>query len=132
MTQAAPVRNQQTGKVKNLFLWVVQALVAIQFLFSGGMKLAGTEPMLDMYNTIGWGQWFRYFTGVVEVSGAILLLISSTASRGALPLTATMIGALIAHFTVLHTSPTAAIVLLVQLGIVLWGRGLGLPSKQVS
>ena len=52
------------------------------FLLAGGLKLAGVEPMVAMFETIGLGQWFRYLTGGLEVTGAILLLIPTTVLVG--------------------------------------------------
>ncbi|PWT81235.1 MAG: DoxX family protein, partial [Blastocatellia bacterium] len=58
-----------------IILWVLQIAVAAMFLIAGGSKLAGAAPMVDMYNAIGVGQWFRYVTGTIEVGSAILLLV---------------------------------------------------------
>lgn len=42
---------------------------------------------------IGFGQWFRYFTGVVEILGGILVLIPWTAMTGLALLACTMASA---------------------------------------
>jgi uncharacterized membrane protein YphA (DoxX/SURF4 family) len=67
--------------------------------------------MVDLFSQIGLGQWFRVVTGVVEVTGAVALLIPGLASIGALWLGGTMVGAVATHLFVLHTSPVPAIVL---------------------
>jgi len=67
--------------------------------------------MVDLFAQIGLGQWFRVVTGVVEIAGAVALLIPGLASLGALWLGGTMIGAVATHVFVLHTSPVPAIVL---------------------
>jgi putative oxidoreductase len=41
------------------------------------------------------GQWFRYFTGVVQVAGGLLLLTPWTLTLGAVLLAGTMVGAAI-------------------------------------
>ena len=46
-----------------------------------------------MFHRIGIGDWFRYFTGVVEVLGGVLVLIRRTALIGFALLGATMLGA---------------------------------------
>ena len=33
--------------------------------------------MVEMFDKIGLGQWFRYLTGGLEVTGAILLLVET-------------------------------------------------------
>ena len=106
----------------NVGLWILQILLAMAFLFAAGFKLMGALPMVRQFDTLGLGQWFRYFTGIVEATGAILLLWPRRCGLGALLLVCTMIGAIIAHETRLGGNPTAAILFLVLSAIVLFGR----------
>ncbi|MEM7591395.1 MAG: DoxX family protein [Cyanobacteria bacterium P01_A01_bin.83] len=69
-------------------------------------------PAIAMFNDIGFGQCFRYLTGLIEVGGAILILIPSIAFWGALLLSLTMIGAISLHLFVLGGSPFTAMLLL--------------------
>ena len=62
----------------NITLWILQIFAAGMFLLAGGLKLAGAAPMVAMFEQIGIGQWFRYFTGGLEVACAVLLLIPGT------------------------------------------------------
>lgn len=57
----------------NLALWIVQALLAALFLFSGGMKLI--TPIEEMTKQIAMPGWFLRFIGVAEVLGAIGLIL---------------------------------------------------------
>ena len=91
--------------------WTLQGIVAVAFLAAGSAKLAGVPFMVDLFAQIGLGQWFRVTTGVVEVVGAIALLVPGLASIGALWLGGAMVGAVATHLFVLHTSPVPAIVL---------------------
>ena len=109
-------------KARNIVLWVIQVLVAAMFLVAGGSKLAGAAPMVQMYDAIGMGQWFRYVTGAIEVGSAILLLIPGMAGVGAPLLICTMIGAIITHLTVLHVPFPMPAALLVGTAVILWGR----------
>jgi putative oxidoreductase len=110
------------GKVKNIALLVLQIACAAMFLMAGALKLAGAEKMVETFATLGFGQWFRYFTGIVEVLGAVALVIPAIAGLSALSLAVVMVCAVIAHVAVLGGSPAPAIVLLVLVGIVAWGR----------
>jgi putative oxidoreductase len=102
----------QLGRpTRRIGAWTVQAIVAAAFLAAGSAKLAGVPFMVDLFQQIGLGQWFRVMTGVVEVAGAVALLIPGLASIGALWLGGTMVGAVATHLFVLHTSPVPAIVL---------------------
>ena len=110
------------SRLSTIAAWILQVLVAVSFLGAGGSKLMGAAPMVEMYNTIGLGQWFRYVTGVIEVGSAVLVLIPSLAVYGAVLLICTMIGAITAHFTVLHSPATGPIVLVCLAGAVAWLR----------
>jgi uncharacterized membrane protein YphA (DoxX/SURF4 family) len=59
----------------NMALWIVQALLAALFLFAGGIKLV--TPMEDMMKQmpLPLPDWFVILTGVVEVLGALGLVL---------------------------------------------------------
>lgn len=113
------VRSQTRGW-QNTALWIVKIVVALVFLAAGLAKLAGVQAMIDVFNTIGLGQWFRYVTGAVEVIGAVVLLIPSRAVFGALLLACTMVCAVITHLTVLPGSPVPAAILFALSAVIAW------------
>ena len=43
----------------NIVLWILQILAAATFFLAGGSKLSGVTPMVEMFDKIGLGQWFR-------------------------------------------------------------------------
>ena len=118
-TNALPA---DSGKVRLITLWILSGLVALAFLGAGGAKLAGAAAMVELFDKVGRGQWFRYVTGLLEVAGGVGLLIPRYAFYAAGLLAVVMVGAIIAHLTVLGTSPTAPVVLLVLSGIIAWLR----------
>lgn len=91
--------------------WVLQGIVATAFFAAGAAKLAGADYMVELFNEIGLGQWFRYATGLVEVIGAVALVAPGLIAAGGTLLGTTMIFATLTHVFVLHTSPVPAIVL---------------------
>jgi uncharacterized membrane protein YphA (DoxX/SURF4 family) len=93
-------------------LWIVKGLLALAFVAAGSAKLYGVPILVEEFQHIGLGQWFRYFTGGLEIFGAILLLLPQRAIFGALLLICIMIGATITHLFVIGGSPVPAIVLL--------------------
>jgi putative oxidoreductase len=111
-----------TGKGRLITLWILSGLVALAFLAAGGAKLAGVTAMVELFDKVGLGQWFRYFTGLLEVAAGIGLLISRYAFYAAVLLAIVMVGAIIAHVTVLGSSPAAPVVLLVLTGIIAYLR----------
>ena len=102
--------------------WALQGIVAAAFLAAGYAKLAGVPFMVDLFEQIGLGQWFRVATAVVEVTGAVALLVPGLASIGALWLGFTMVCAVATHVFVLHTSPVPAIVLGILNALVVYLR----------
>ena len=121
MSEAISTTRPQTAQGwRRAALWGVKILVALAFLAAGVAKLAGVQAMIDIFNVIGLGQWFRYVTGAIEVIGAILILIPSLAGLGALLLACTMAGAVITHLTVLPASPIPALILFALGAAIAW------------
>ena len=59
----------------NIALWIVQGLLAALFLFAGGMKLVvPIEEMLKQM-PLPLPGWFVWFTGIVELLGALGLIL---------------------------------------------------------
>ena len=103
-------------------LWTMRSLrilLALAFLAAGSAKLASVPMMVQVFDTLGLGQWFRYVTGVVEIVGAVALLIPSYAVLGAAWLGITMFFATLAHLFVLHTSPAPALTLLALSAVII-------------
>jgi putative oxidoreductase len=117
-TNALPTASK--GRI--ITLWTLSGLVALAFLFVGGGKLAGTTTMIELFDKVGIGQWFRYLTGLLEVSGGIGLLIPRYAFYAAVLLDIVMIGAIITHVAVVGGSPAPAASLFVLSGIIAWLR----------
>jgi hypothetical protein len=59
----------------NIILWIFQALLAALFLFAGGMKLVMPIEEMTKQMPLPLPGWFVRFTGVVEVLGAIGLIL---------------------------------------------------------
>jgi putative oxidoreductase len=84
--------------------WMLRGAIAFVFLLFGFEKFpSGADgPWIRFFDQVGWGQWFRYATGVVEVAGAVLVAVPVTARFGLAILAATMAGASFIHAFVLH------------------------------
>ncbi|MGQ0774856.1 MAG: DoxX family protein [Pseudonocardiales bacterium] len=111
----------------NIILWVLQVLVAALFLFAGVTKLIGVADMVALFDEIGFGQWFMYLTGALEVIGAVALLVPRFIALGALLLAGVMVGAVITNFA-LGENPLPAVILVVVTAIIAWGRRGLLPA----
>jgi putative oxidoreductase len=118
-------RNTPTlrrGSVAIIVLWVAQVALALMFLMAGGSKLAGVPAMVSLFDAIGVGQWFRYVTGIIEVTSGIALLVPAAALFGAMLLIPTMIGAIIVNVFIVPASPVIPLLLLLAAAAVAWVR----------
>jgi hypothetical protein len=82
--------------------------------------------MAQEFAQVGLGQWFRYFTGSLEMAGACFVLIPRFRLLGALLISLVMVGATIANLTVLH-QPPAAILTVILLALALGLAWLARP-----
>ena len=120
----------------NYALWIVQALLALLFLFAGGMKLV--LPIEEMTKQMPMPGLFLRFIGVCEVLGALGLILPWLLGirRGLTPLAAAglviiMIGATV---TTLATADVAMALIPLVVGIlaafVAYGRWRLVPHRQ--
>jgi uncharacterized membrane protein YphA (DoxX/SURF4 family) len=120
MTVAVP------NKAHTIVVWVLRVVLGLLFLYVGTTKLAGTGNTIDYFAAIGWGQWFRYFTGVLDIAGVVLLFVPRRTFYGAIVLACSVgLGTLISA-TVLRGNPTwgAPIMVIVPLIMTLLAIGL--------
>ena len=61
------------GRTVNVVLWIVQGLLALLYLFAGGIKL--TLPIEEMTKDVPMPGAFLRFIGVAEVLGALGLVL---------------------------------------------------------
>ncbi|VFR32657.1 hypothetical protein ANK1_4209 [plant metagenome] len=100
--------------------WGLRIFAAAAFLAAGGAKLVGVPMMVETFDHIGIGQWFRVVTGLVEVVGGVAILVPATAALGGLLLAITMLFAVLIHLFVIGGSAVPAIVLLAITATVFW------------
>ena len=97
---AEPPKITWVDRVKRI---VPPALIGVFFVLIGYTKFDG-DPKGMWYQTfeqIGLGQWFRVFTGAIQVGGGLLMCVPKTMVAGAAMVTATMLGAVVVDLLVL-------------------------------
>lgn len=111
------------SKTQVVVMWVLSGLLAAMFIGSGGMKLTGDVSGVAQH--FGYPIWFFYLIGLLEVVGAICLLIPRIAAEVGSFLIIIMLGALISHIRAgdgfMGLLP--ALLTLLSLGGVTWLRG---------
>jgi len=109
---------------------VLRVLLGVFFaVASAAPKLVGEAAAVQILDGIGAGDWFRYAIGLVELAGAIGLLVPRLTGAAATGLIGLMVGAAVTQVFVLDQP------LLVVAPIVLgccsqWSSGIG--SERVS
>lgn len=96
-------------------------MLAVIFLLSGAAKLAGLDFEIQAFQRWGYPIWFMYLVGVIEVSGAAVLMIKQLRALAAAGLSLFMTGAIVTH--VLHAEwPMMMLALTIMLfaGWVAW------------
>lgn len=106
--------------IGSIVLWVVRVALAAEFLYSGYLLFAGGHTE-QTFAEIGLGQWLRYVTGVLEVGGAIGLLIPRFGGPSALLLAGVMVGASITELFILpNGGPVLPLILLIACATLAW------------
>jgi len=99
--------------------WILRIALAVIFVVIGFVKIPGSiHPMwVRLFDRIGFGQWFRYFTALVEIVGGMLMLVPSATLVSVLLLASAMVGALLVHVFVIGIGFQTAVVVALLSGI---------------
>ena len=81
--------------------WFLRGAIGGAFAIFGWEKFDAHSMWPEFFQQVGFGQWFRYFTGVVEILAGVLILIPRTAVAGLALAAVTMAGAAGVHIFVL-------------------------------
>jgi putative oxidoreductase len=103
-----------------IVLWVLRVLIAALFLFASFMKLSGQPMMVQEFDTVGLGQWFRYLTGILELVGAVTVVTPSVSAFGAALLLLVDVGAFFAQVFVLRMDWIHTIVIGAVLAVLIY------------
>ncbi|WP_036173992.1 DoxX family protein [Massilia sp. 9096] len=111
------VNNQ--GRTVRVAIWLLRIVFSLGFLFFSVMKLSGRPAMVAEFETVGLGQWFRYFTGTLELIGAVTIVVPRFSIVGAIVMLTVDLGALFAHLTVLGCDWIHAVIMAALLGVLI-------------
>ena len=86
------------------FVWIFQLIAAGLFLYFGLFKFTGAETTVFIFDSLGMEPHGRYIIGVLEVLVGFLLLTPQLSGLGSFVGIGVMLGAVLAHATVLGLS----------------------------
>ena len=117
------------SRIDLLTAWLPRLAIAVVFVSVGWSKFR--DPMwVQLFGRIGFGQWFRYLTGVMQIAGGLLALVPRLAIVGIGILACTMIGASLVWIAfgqaLAAIVPGALLALLPVVGISEYNRSRGI------
>ncbi|SFA74799.1 DoxX-like family protein [Cohnella sp. OV330] len=103
----------------NIVLIVLQSFLIFPMIGGGATKLAGSKNFVEMFDSLRLPQWFRVVTGIVQIVGAIGLIVGYWKPEvllwAGIWIAFTMFVAVLAHFRVKHPAGSAVPALFITL-----------------
>ncbi|MFJ9692618.1 DoxX family protein [Kitasatospora sp. NPDC101183] len=120
-TTAAAVRS---GRAVVRTVWALRILLALFFALASALpKLLALPAATTVFDAIGWGHWFMYLTGLVELAGAVGLLVGRLAGAAAAALVVFLVFAFAVQLTAMHGENAGTpFLFMVPLAVVAWNR----------
>ncbi|MGN7356733.1 DoxX family protein [Paenibacillus sp. SAF-054] len=85
---------------------ILQSFLLVTMTFAGSSKLAGGKNFVEMFESLKLPQWFRVVTGIVQLAGAVGLLLGywhlEAATWAGIWIGITMIVACLLHLRIKH------------------------------
>lgn len=111
----------------NRTVWIItglRILLAVFFVFMASKNLMGDQQMVSDFARWGYPGWFRLLTAVLQIVGAVLLLLPSISFYGAVLLGCILVGAIVTHlrFDPPPTTISPIVFLVLTLALALWYR----------
>ena len=102
-----------------IITYILQGILALLFLMAGFGKVTGSKMHVEAFTHWRLPQWFRVVTGVVELTGAVLLIIGFwvpfSALAGSLLLGVTGIGGVLTHIRAKDSVKDTAMILVLAI-----------------
>ncbi|MFI2369537.1 DoxX family protein [Streptomyces sp. NPDC018833] len=122
-----------TGRRTDIAVRLLQIVLALFFaLASAAPKLVAHSSATEGFDRIGYGDWYMYLVGDLELAGAVALVIPILAGASAIALMGLMIGAFVTQITVFDgeyaITPVIFFVLLAIVARVRRGRTASLVA----
>jgi uncharacterized membrane protein YphA (DoxX/SURF4 family) len=112
------------GRAANTALWVLQIAAGLFFIGASAFpKLIGHDSARVGFDAIGYGDWFMYLIGTLELAGGIALMIPVLSGLAALCFMALMVGAFTYEVTVIESGFWyTPVIIFAVMAVIAWGR----------
>lgn len=117
--------TEQVGRgsrAGNIVLWVLQVVAALWFVMAAVGKFSGSPEIVATFGALGFGRWFMYVIGGLEVAGAVALFVPRLTGLAAVALTVLLVGAVVVQAFVVGSGVLMPLPLLVITAVIAWFR----------
>ncbi|MFF7993377.1 DoxX family protein [Kitasatospora xanthocidica] len=123
-TAATTTATAKSGKTLVRVVWTLRILLALFFALASALpKLLALPAATTVFDAIGWGHWFMYLTGLVELAGAVGLLVRRLAGPAATALIVFLAFAFLTQLTAMHGENAGTpFLFMAPLAVIAWNR----------
>ncbi|MFI5983684.1 DoxX family protein [Streptomyces sp. NPDC051555] len=117
-------KSGKSGRSANRVVWTLRILLALFFALASALpKLLALPAATTVSDAIGVGHWFMYLTGLVELAGAVGLLVRRLAGPAATALIVFLACAFVTQLTAMHGENAGTpFLFMVPLAVIAWNR----------
>ncbi|WBP92008.1 DoxX family protein [Kitasatospora cathayae] len=114
----------KSSKAAVRLVWTLRILLALFFALASALpKLLALPAATTVFDAIGWGHWFMYLTGLVELAGAVGLLVGRLAGLAATALIVFLVFAFATQLTAMHGENAGTpFIFMVPLAVIAWNH----------
>lgn len=114
----------KSGKTVVRVVWTLRILLALFFALASALpKLLALPAATTVFDAMGVGHWFMYLTGLVELAGAVGLLVRRLAGPAATALIVFLVFAFVTQLTAMHGENAGTpFIFMVPLAVIAWNR----------
>ncbi|MFG2819280.1 DoxX family protein [Kitasatospora sp. NPDC048365] len=118
------VTAPKQGKAVVRTVWTLRIVLALFFALASALpKLLAIPAATTVFDAIGVGHWFMYVTGLVELAGAVGLLLPRLAGPAATALIVFLVFAFVTQLTAMHGENAGTpFLFMVPLAVIAWNR----------
>ncbi|MFF2077985.1 DoxX family protein [Kitasatospora sp. NPDC058162] len=124
ITATATTTAGKSGRTAPRVVLTLRILLALFFALASALpKLLALPAATTVFDAIGAGHWFMYLAALVELAGAVGLLVRRLAGAAATGLIVFLVFAFVAQLTALHGENAGTpFLFMVPLAVIAWNR----------
>ncbi|MFJ7209151.1 DoxX family protein [Streptomyces sp. NPDC098789] len=117
-------KSSKSGNSAVRVVWTLRILLALFFALASALpKLLALPAATTVFDAMGVGHWFMYLTGLVELAGAVGLLVRRLAGPAATALIVFLAFAFVTQLTAMHGENAGTpFLFMVPLAVIAWNR----------